>query len=542
MFRKWAMLPFVFGSVVVQIQYRNSFNCVGSPNVMYIFNVTDLNSPKPNINESWPVFYSFTLTECSVFICSSLEVPLKDNCCISSLDLSLSEQYQSGTAAELKEVNPLQMYANDGTYCVITKTTLHHNSSNFRYNEMFILNDNHCVEHFKCLQNKTLMIYDQNQCQGSFELFSLKATPILINSRGLSGSVQVSYQTGTNDTNKISWIASIPSTNSIPNTNSIWDIIQHLCFSVILISDLALIVYVYFYLYRVTQTNYMKLLMLLSIIWLVSDTLNCVYAYSVISSIQQQYQIIQTLWTFHNLATLLNVFQTTFFIFNIVIPNEFNLLKAIIIISIVILQLVLAGSKYIGYCWQPYVTFCTTYFPNYLDWIGYVQYWILFVFIWDIVPITIIFYKFFNSLNFRTTSVWQSIYVAWLYDIVLPLIVLLQVFIAVTYFAVSFIQHYTDWLGSDKAWDSLLAVQTLLITSHMILNVVAIQRLRYLISMKVNADLIQETEQDTQYSTTQNTTFTPDTPPNSGFSNSHHQTTCNTHPKGPPSSPITPED
>ncbi|KAJ2987978.1 hypothetical protein HDV02_005870 [Globomyces sp. JEL0801] len=455
---------------MIQLQWRNNDMCTTSPNIMYVFDVADPFSDTQPDDETWPPFYAFAVTENPLGVCGNAPVELLYSCCVQSLDLTVSDNYQSGAALEPagnESQNPTDYYASGGTYCAVSGES----SSNLGYQAIFILDDNDCASHFKCSANQ-LSIYPELHCKGEPTIYDIYENSVPIEDLTY-GALSIRLIQGTKEHIQISWVSLLPSTNQVPNTSSVWDYLQHICSAISLIGGIGISSYVYFAKVRKSHTSYMKLLLLTTVIWIIHDVLNIIYAYAKFPSIEFQYIFIEILWIFHNLATGFNVYQTTVFLFLVKIPRPKKKTKKIVIVILVLLHLVFAGSNFFGYCWNANAAICIPY--TFLQsWLALYQYWILIMFLWNTIPTTYIVIMFF----YTSTASWKSSTKELYNSDKFFLFLLLQQFcIGVLYFSVSFLQTSTIILGTDRAWNTSLGIQMCLITLHSITNIILLQRM-----------------------------------------------------------------
>ncbi|KAJ2984573.1 hypothetical protein HDV02_001045, partial [Globomyces sp. JEL0801] len=108
------------------------------------------------------------------------------------------------------------------------------------------------------------------------------------------------------------------------------------------------------------------------------------------------------------------------------------------------------------------------------SWMAMYRYWILIMFLWNTLPTTYLALRFFYSWNNSWLKSLTQVYDA---DKSFIILLFQQFLLAITYFYVSYLQNSTIFLGGDKPWDAMIAVQALLLTSHGITNVLLLQRL-----------------------------------------------------------------
>ncbi|KAI8892030.1 hypothetical protein BC833DRAFT_407832 [Globomyces pollinis-pini] len=468
------LLAWTVSASFVQLQWIDSPDCTSPPSVMYTFNLSNPNVEKKPVNETWPKFYEFAIKENPKGICGSAPVEFEDQCCISSLALSESNNFHSGSSASLPSDSsidyPVKEYGDSGNYCVLNGP-----KGLFGYNSIYLLNDGQCVDNFKCASDSSLTVFSSSNCQGAKETFQLTKTgiPITFKFSNTSTSFVGKMLAGENKSIKVSWVTRTPSTNATPNTFADWDLLVHICFTLAILGDFGIAYHIYSRKYRKSQTYYMKLLFATAIVWICTDILNALYAYVKFESLTSQYVFIEFLWLFQNMATLLNVFQTTQFLFLVMTPTPSKRLKIGIYATLFILQIVFAGSKYFGYCWQPFIDMCVP-LSVITSWMAMYRYWILIMFLWNTLPTTYLALRFFYSWNNSWLKSLKQVYDA---DKSFIILLFQQFLLAITYFYVSYLQNSTIFLGGDKPWDAMIAVQALLLTSHGITNVLLLQRL-----------------------------------------------------------------
>ncbi|KAI8901761.1 hypothetical protein BC833DRAFT_74987 [Globomyces pollinis-pini] len=180
---------------------------------------------------------------------------------------------------------------------------------------------------------------------------------------------------------------------------------------------------------------------------------------------------------FQNIATILNVYQTTQFLFLMMTPKPTKYFKATTYASLALLHFILAGSYYFGFCWQLNVDFCIDA-ESLNGWLKLYPFWILIMFVWDIVPTFYVGLK----LHYSYIGSWRgSLKEIYYIDSSFLILSIHQVILGIVYFLVSYIRTHTNYLGSDKSYDSILGFESLILTAHTMLNILLLQKLGNLV-------------------------------------------------------------
>ncbi|KAI8894502.1 hypothetical protein BC833DRAFT_623891 [Globomyces pollinis-pini] len=458
---------------VIQLQYRDSSQCQNSPSIMYLFNVYDITSSEPLENEIWPDYYYFTLQESPLGYCGSLSIQLVHSCCTSSLSLIESNNYWSGSANILPTNDyeyGLNAYAAGGTYCVLQESE---KSTIYGYKAIYVLNDGHCYDTYKCHSDGTFQIYSGPNCEEISMTLELQSDLMEINdNEGLVAYGR--YAKGADSKVNVSWITYCPSTIATPNTNIIWDRLQYVCFIVSIVGDLFVLIYS-IRLFLRTKTYYTTLTIITSTLWLINTVLTAFYALYKFPDENSMYIFIECLWSIQNLASLCTVMQTSVYLFRVMRPPLKSRAKITMFAVTIAIHIVFAGSYYFGYCWSPDQEYCIHY-DTYRVWMTMMPFWFLFVFSFDLIPSSYLVYSLL--LVHGSKSVLQRLKYLYEVDKIFMIGMICNTLLCIGYFVTSHIQFQTDLLGSDKAYDSFSALLVALITLHSQISLLIMSRLK----------------------------------------------------------------
>ncbi|KAJ2997257.1 hypothetical protein HDV02_005719 [Globomyces sp. JEL0801] len=478
-------LVLVKSESVLQSQWSKSPYCEGPPTAMYRFEVVDTSANEPLENEIWPPLYQAMALEYSADQCGNNIEVLDAGCCLSSLDLEFTLGWKSGSVAKEKD-NTLEerMYntASNQVYCHFVAT----NSSLFHLvPEAFILADKTCIDsYYTCGTDGEFEVYSEPGCNG--EKFTLQLNNSLEDfSNEEHGELQGELYRVINPKNKTKWITYVPAGYMIPfNPKNdpwmIWDIF-------IIIQDLLTII---FFLvgtgYSIRKTYTMRkpfsfLMMISMLLWLglsihrlyFDTNLYIDFRSIAMSAIADSYLF--------GLTTLSSVFLTAFQFNQLSFCPKWMVRFGAIVLFI--LHVVFSGGIYFDICYlDEYAlwSFCSSDFL--LDWLKLFVWWIPTVFVWNILPSTLIV-LYMISINTSATKTFGFSYfklligTLWRTDLMCCAILLFQICLCTAYFCLHYITRNNSFMGNDKVVVSLSTGKPFIRAIHANLNCLLLERI-----------------------------------------------------------------
>ncbi|KAI8898400.1 hypothetical protein BC833DRAFT_564983 [Globomyces pollinis-pini] len=291
-------------SSIVQFQWTDSDSCSGPPQIVYAFSVMDLKQSVPSAEEHWPGLFQLQMSEGPFGYCGVASLPVRDECCYHSLNLTQSNGYLSGRPALLGREslqNQMPIESNGAGYCNITTAT--QSPSNYIF--MSILSDGNCYEdHYRCFSNSSLSTYAEEGCGGIPVNYPISSNVIDIPNIGPTTYIKVN-----GGKSKTSWITHLPSILAVMSSWSLLGTFQNLCFLIAFTADLGLYIHLIGKL-RKQATKFLRFCAISQIIWILHTVINAFYFRTIMPS----RRVVVILYAFacilQNVATMCSALQT----------------------------------------------------------------------------------------------------------------------------------------------------------------------------------------------------------------------------------------
>ncbi|KAI8896026.1 hypothetical protein BC833DRAFT_599192, partial [Globomyces pollinis-pini] len=463
---KFIYLKTILSITILQFQYLNSEQCQGPPESLIAFKVKDLESGTHDIDENWPNFFEMMISETGYYdSCGSAPLTTKDQCCFLSLSLNDSNQYKSGKTRLTKQndsntfLNSMPIDSNGYQYCNITIKDV--NAIGYEF-QMYLAN-NLCIDNqYICHYNQEFEIFKEFNCQGESKILKIQES-IEMNQQIYHYENFIEIVGGNS---KTIWLARIPSKLLIPNTLNWLDCIHHVLYFILCIT-----VTISFYnsikelLKKRKMLKYVQTI--IQGILLVQCVLFTIYGYNSQGTVQDQSMMAQIIYSLLNIITLLSVIQNWYILIQILHIQKM-VVKLGIIFIIIIFHIILSGSNYLAYCWQPDISWC----PNLTllnHWYNLTPYWFILMFIWNNLSCILMMINMIQ-LYFKTNQIMNSLMELNRIDSRFILLIILQLLLICGYFIVGILYGYTNILGDDKWSMIMLILQQLILVLHFILN------------------------------------------------------------------------
>ncbi|KAJ3326127.1 hypothetical protein HDV06_000003 [Boothiomyces sp. JEL0866] len=297
-------------AIVFQSGWLNSFDCAGAPSTMYVFS-----------EDTPPLVYANLATDVPLPICGCATTDVPIGCCVSSLDLSFTDNYQSVMRNYVNDwasfIPPTS--ANLNTYCTISTADY---SSFQGMNQAYYLAKNQCIDTVICdIDSNTLTVYNNTGCDGFFETFSLSNSSQIQNSV-LLGNVTIGLETIHNGAVNILWTAYSPQYELVPQLKIPSERFAAFCYCMSLLIGLTTSSFYLrkFYIHRNTRDLLFGITQLLISI---NISLQCVYYTTILSETQLSvldigvqvssvYSLFSVYISLHILFTIFVDYQYTF--------------------------------------------------------------------------------------------------------------------------------------------------------------------------------------------------------------------------------------
>jgi hypothetical protein len=452
--------------------WKKSHECEGFPNSIHVFAVADPESCDQPVDEAWPPFYTAYCPAYPYDFCGNLHGDmLPKQCCVDSLDLAISDGYESGVMAEAVDPTSILSFAsskaNGGLYC-----HLHAQATTdlFGYRDVYVLNDGSCNESIRFHSNLTMELYSEKDCSGTITLS--ECAPI---SRQLQvplhGNITVRSVVFDKGTVETGWIMPLPTALLVPAFRYGWEFIALIGFVVSTVC-FTYCVYYAFLKYKKNQTWTTRWMILSNVLLLLWISLRIAYVYTVFPDFDSVRATSRAEKTTLNIATLTVAFYTSSFLSGVTKLQW--IWKIGMNALIVFCHFLFAGQVYLS-------IFMETDLGSFMDaWSYYVFYWFLFLFVFDLVPILVIVWRITEGYNQRATLLWTN-------GRYVVIGLLLQIVNTLTYYVLVYVKDYTSILGSDYIYIAFACLRATILAIHSLLNTFLIEQVRCLIDSFKNS-------------------------------------------------------
>jgi hypothetical protein len=412
---------------------------------------------------------------------------ISEDCCIStSPEWEYYPLYTGGTlSGVISQVDSFQDFKSvvptiptKSKYCKIENYKGHGSS----FNEfMYILNDNQCVEdHYKCTNDGVIWVFPGQDCKGISTIkFKLDDKPQQVKyplanyklETTFIHHVMVSFVELKGGEGKIEWTGVYPKNNHIQKNEYKMEILS----SGLNILALGVGIFTagyWFKSYLTVRTSHNIHMSQSQFLLLVFIIARGVYTYIPIDVNIGYVVSFVTDWAF-GLSTLLNALATCHFLFMV-----FRLAKAKEMVMVVMVVLLNFGSM--GGHYQKVIADITKdQYPKYYllveEWLNIDFYWILFVFLFSLLPLLIFVSKIHTLKSNSIDGVFKNVKAVdpWVF----PLYIF-QIAITLVYFVCGYLQLFTLILSNDFNQMALEGVKVFAICLNSSVNCFLIDRVQ----------------------------------------------------------------
>ncbi|KAJ3304380.1 hypothetical protein HDV03_002861 [Kappamyces sp. JEL0829] len=435
-------------------------------------------------------------------------VTIPDQCCISSLDTSINGTLgvTSGTDILLPSSAPDEASilhyapatANGASYCYLTALD---SSSLFTYQNILYLNDGFCVDPYyspaRCFPNGTLAFYPGTSgCEGTPETFDLSSLSQELTSDYAGSFLAKIVTVGTGKTT-IGWTRFAPATLLVPNFKNASEVFEIIFFILALI---GMIYSCYFALRKFLKTPKPEpaLLLFSQLVWVGWIILRIYYIYAIFVDFFKLSQFSTALSWLFNIASGSTVAYTTVIFFRVLTPPRTTMIA--ISVGMFVAHFFFAGGNY-AKVWE--VMDGGNYMPTdgFLHWqddnwskLG--AYWVIIMFVWDIVPLSLVVFKVVNQasgvpFNAVLAKIWHI-------DRWYIFAVLGQLGVVFLYYLCSILNTYTSVPQNDRVALAISAYQAFFLAVHSLLNCYMVVRLK-VVMKNVKKGVFTTTNTSTQH-------------------------------------------
>ncbi|KAJ3315574.1 hypothetical protein HDV04_001988 [Boothiomyces sp. JEL0838] len=287
--------------LVFQSGWFNSFDCSGPPSTMYIFNETYA-----------PPVYNNLLGDSPIPVCGCSTLAVPTGCCISSLDLNFTFNYQSITRNYISDVGDITppVTANAFAYCTVTALS---NNSLAGISQIYYLANNQCQENVICnLNSNVITVFNETGCNGYHESFSTSTNQQ--QSSLIFGNISIGLTRIVNAKGSIFWIAYSPSNELVPQYKAPIEQFAAFCYasSFVIVISTSAHYFTRYYKHRQLRDLFFAITQTLLFF---NITLQCIY-YSVILTNTQLNELDLGVQVF-GVYSLFSVYVSLFIIFTI---------------------------------------------------------------------------------------------------------------------------------------------------------------------------------------------------------------------------------
>ncbi|KAI8895123.1 hypothetical protein BC833DRAFT_602313 [Globomyces pollinis-pini] len=480
-----------YSTLIVMPQWKFSDVCHGEPSSIFVFNMLDLSQILPTSNETWPPFFQFG-ADFYYFrdgFCGAMKSPTFTQCCMSSIDATLSAGILSSNPYVLGDnffEEALPKSVNGKSYCNVLPNNT--NDINGNYYEFSILSSNQCIDdYYRCTANNSLKIYSESDCKGDVELYPLTNTETVFENELIGGFTgkMIQYQKGMNE---IIWITDNPGYAVVPNTTKLGDVLTHIWISIYFLTVCVMLVHSTRMVIKL-KTRFWICMIVLQLIRIAAQISRTYYYYTAFEDYLSATISGEIMFVLAGIEHLFSIYLTTFQIFDFkinFIPKN-GLLQVITYTLIFIIHVLLFGANYFLICnvYETPMPLCPD-FSVLTAWGVYRTYWGVFVLIWDLVPVTVIvmviaqpdlshihlsllMFKRMFTLDKRFTHLY-----------------LVQCLLTIGYFVFSELSLNTVIFGGDRMTYCIRHFTILLLGLHKVLTVLLLERIPIIFKLVSN--------------------------------------------------------
>ncbi|KAJ3327802.1 hypothetical protein HDU91_004264 [Kappamyces sp. JEL0680] len=323
---------------------------------------------------------------------------MSDQCCYSSLDTSESGSmgYPSGTSYVVTDESTLldasltdsqimawsPTSATGMTYCYLALAVYPSppapTADLAGYQSLFYLSDGECYDGLvRCFANGTLLIYGASECSDTPVEAQLTSSAVVVSSSSYLGSFVAKLLTVSEGHQKMGWTTYNPDIYLIPNFQNKLEIVGTIFYAAALAGEVVTMTWTAIQ-YRKKPNPQLLFLLFSQTLWLCWISLRIGYVFSIFENNADLYMVQTPMNYMKSLATLSTTIYTTWFFNSVLKPAVW--MSYCIYGFLFVAHLALNGSMYL---WVSPAT------PNWIQgtWNGYNGYWIIVMFIWDIIPL-----------------------------------------------------------------------------------------------------------------------------------------------------------
>ncbi|KAJ3309556.1 hypothetical protein HDV04_005939 [Boothiomyces sp. JEL0838] len=273
--------------------------CIGPADSIVIF------------NESFPtVLYQDTNKYYPIPSCGLNPDIIPLGCCLSSLDISKTDGYQSFSRNYIEPYTvseSMPIASVNQQYCRFQVNGVN------QYQEIYIISSGNCVEQTKCFTDH-VEIYTGNQCTGLKQVFNINNTIQTINS-SILGMLTVSLEVVSEARMEIAWTAFIPQEDFVPDLSKGLVLFTMIFTLIVLVSNVALAV-IQTKEYQTTRRRMDLWHLVLFVFWIFKTLYFFFYVFTTFTD-PLVLAIVISIFKFTNIGTLMTSTISCFILFRI---------------------------------------------------------------------------------------------------------------------------------------------------------------------------------------------------------------------------------
>ncbi|KAI8897364.1 hypothetical protein BC833DRAFT_565869 [Globomyces pollinis-pini] len=422
-------------SLVFQAAWKDT-NCIGPPTTMQFF------------NESNPTQIFYDISEFILPpICGVGPIPMDNGCCVSSLDLSLSDDYLAYS----------HHYFEGDFQIQLPKTALKHSYCQIQYTNESLLYPNYflasgtCIDSmFTCTSDGTLKIYEEDNCTIESEVFQLTNELVELNSTTFGNVFVQLIQIGSGEVlYDIHWVGYYPGTLFTPLFKAPLEVLGLIS---MILSFIISIFFIFKYGKEYKEKRKWIALnsMAIQICWLIYEVFYTCY-WCIIYQEEFQYLVVAQMYgMFENFATFLTAYETV-----MTILYFFHIKTPVIVWS----------SSEVE--------------KSFLTWVHLAPVWRLLLHVMNAFPPLYMVFRYSQTLCSRIKRpVLECCWIILSTNYLLGFALLLQLLNFALYIVTNYLSTYTQILYDDR---NLLANSCFIVlceVMHSVINSIVMQQLR----------------------------------------------------------------
>ncbi|KAJ3318909.1 hypothetical protein HDV06_006961 [Boothiomyces sp. JEL0866] len=463
---KFLILSSSFNALMFESVWRSG-ECQGPPTSMSIYDESTV------IN----YLYTFSSNDYILPMCGSNPLKIYSGCCGASLDLGLTLGYESWSEQPVtsNEISNAPKSTNGNYYCALRSLSAYSLSN---YSWIYALADGGCtINGLKCHSNRTVHIYDQTDCSGSYIVSNIN-TPQMIFTESF-GNFSAEFLQVNAGSLVFTWVTYSPEIIEYTELFPVWLPIEYAAYILMTVAGLlSLIRCVYFsMMYRKHRRNMDLYRAVNTLLWFLWDVFTYLY-YTVMFSTNEGWMILAQFLNFvFNTATYMTAAGTLMFFLEIQRKEKYYNIGLIVLF---VYQLITAGSNYLAYFkWVD----ATALFFDYWAYLNPV--WIVSVYLFDTFPQLILVYSLVRARRRGSKTLFNEFKTFLSENKIYSILVFLHFCNMIGFYTIMYLTSYSEALGNDRVYLAMCGPLAMVDTIHSILNSTILSELKLILEAKI---------------------------------------------------------